>query len=67
MELRPRIGYWDLMKRDNDARVAVCEKCGSEITPETTSRIILDDGQLHAFCEACVEHLLIIKDGSFQL
>lgn len=55
------------MNRDNDAKVAVCEKCGREINPETASRMVLDDGQLHAFCEGCVEHLLIVKDGSFQL
>ena len=55
------------MERDNDAKVLVCEKCGSTLRRETVSRLILGDGQLDAFCEGCVEHLLIIKDGSLQI
>ncbi len=53
------------MERDNDAEVLECEKCGSALRPETVNRLILGDRQLHAFCEGCVEHLLILKDGSF--
>ncbi len=55
------------MKRDSNEKGAMCEKCGTEISREAMTRLVLDDGQLHAFCEDCVEHLLIIKDGSLRL
>jgi len=44
-----------------------CEKCGTALSGDGTSRTILADGQVHIFCQNCMQHMLIIKDGSIQL
>jgi hypothetical protein len=44
-----------------------CEKCGTALSANVAGRTILSDGHVHMFCQDCVHHLLIIKDGSLQL
>jgi hypothetical protein len=50
----------------NDAVQLSCEKCGTALSVDGASRTILADGQVHVFCQSCMQHLLIIKDGSIQ-
>jgi len=43
-----------------------CEKCGAVLSAKDASRTILVDGQVHVFCDDCMRHVLIVKDGSMQ-
>ena len=43
-----------------------CEKCGIALSADAVSRTILADGRAHVFCQSCMQHLLIVKDGSIQ-
>jgi len=43
-----------------------CEKCGTAVSVDTASRTILADGHVHLFCQSCVRHVLIVRDGSVQ-
>ncbi|HYC19344.1 MAG TPA: hypothetical protein VEF35_01825 [Candidatus Bathyarchaeia archaeon] len=43
-----------------------CEKCGTTLSTDEASRAILIDGLAHVFCQSCMQHVLIVKDGSIQ-
>jgi hypothetical protein len=43
-----------------------CEKCGTALSTDEASRTILIDGRVHVFCQSCMQHVLIVKDGSIQ-
>lgn len=43
-----------------------CEKCGTALSANAASRTILTDGNAHVFCQSCMQHMLIVKDGSIQ-
>jgi hypothetical protein len=43
-----------------------CEKCGTALSADAVSRTMLADGQIHVFCQSCMQHVLILKDGSIQ-
>jgi len=51
-------------KSDNIA--LFCEKCGTALSADTANRTILADGHVHHFCQSCMQHILIVKDGSMQ-
>jgi RNase P subunit RPR2 len=43
-----------------------CEKCGTALSADEASRTTLFDGHVHVFCQSCMQHVLIVKDGSLQ-
>ena len=53
------------MNKSDDIELS-CEKCGIALSADTARRTILTDGHAHVFCESCMQHLLIVKDGSIQ-
>jgi RNase P subunit RPR2 len=44
-----------------------CEKCSTALSADAASRTILSDGHVHVFCQDCMRHMLIIRDGSLKL
>ncbi len=53
------------MNKSDDIELS-CEKCGTALSADTASRSIFTDGHVHVFCQSCMQHLLIVKDGSIQ-
>jgi hypothetical protein len=53
------------MNKSDDTELS-CEKCGTALSADTGSRSILTDGHVHVFCQSCIQHLLIVKDGSIH-
>jgi len=54
------------LKKSDEIQLS-CEKCSKALSTDATSRTILSDGQVHVFCQDCMRHMLIIKDGSLKL
>ena len=62
----PRLGAWFMnINKSGDIELS-CEKCGTALSADTASRSILTDGHVHVFCQSCMQHVLIVKDGSIQ-
>jgi RNase P subunit RPR2 len=51
----------------SDETQLYCEKCSTTLSADTASRTILSDGHVHVFCQDCMRHMLIIRDGSLKL
>jgi hypothetical protein len=62
----PRLGAWFMnINKSGDIELS-CEKCGTALSTDEASRTLLIDGYAHVFCQSCMQHVLIVKDGSIQ-
>ncbi len=57
---------WFMNTNKSDDIELSCEKCGTALSADAASRTILTDGHVHVFCQSCMQHVLIVKDGSIQ-